>query len=240
MQISAAHWEHVEQILTHEDRAVLPLGSTEQHARLSLSTDTILAERIALEAAEPLGLPVFPPLAYGVTPYFLAYPGTLSLRVQTYLAILRDLLDSLAQSGFRRILIVNGHGGNSVGATFCIEWMSDHPHVQVKWHDWWRGPRTWAMVQTIDPNASHASWMENFPWTRLAGVEQPTEAVTLPNDRSHAALVGQAARAHYGLGNFGGLYQRDDADMVRLWQTGVEETRALLEENWWPQQPAAK
>ncbi|MGL4648200.1 MAG: creatininase family protein [Caldilineaceae bacterium] len=234
MHVSAAHWEQIEQILAHEDRAVLPLGSTEQHARLSLSTDTILAERMSLEAAEPLGVPVFPPLAYGVTPYFLAYPGTLSLRVQTYLSILRDLLDSLAQSGFRRILVVNGHGGNSVGATFCIEWMSEHPTVQVKWHDWWRGPRTWATVQAIDPNASHASWMENFPWTRLSGVVQPTEAVNLPNDRSHPALVGAAARAHYGLGNFGGLYQRDDADMQRLWQAGVEETRTLLEENWWP------
>jgi creatinine amidohydrolase len=232
MLIQEMNWSQVEAWLAHDDRAVLPLGSTEQHARLSLSTDSILAGRMAAEAAEPLGVPVFPALAYGVTPYFLAYPGTLSLRVQTYLSMLRDLLDSMAQSGFRRILIVNGHGGNSVGATFCIEWMSDHPDVQVNWHDWWRGPRTWATVQEIDPAASHASWMENFPWTRLAGVEQPTGAVTLEDDRSKPALVGQAARDHYGLGNFAGLYQRDDADMLRLWQAGVEETRELLTSGW--------
>jgi creatinine amidohydrolase len=232
MQIHSMNWTQVEAWLAHDDRAVLPLGSTEQHALLSLGTDTILAERMAAEAAEPLGVPVFPPLAFGITPYFLAYPGTLSLRVQTYLSILRDLLDSLAGSGFRRILIVNGHGGNSAGTTFCIEWMSDHPHVQIKWHDWWRGPKTWATVQSIDPNASHASWMENFAWTRLAGVEQPTGAVSLEDDRSRPALVGQAARAFYGLGNFDGLYQRDDTDMERLWQAGVEETRALLESGW--------
>src|SRR5687768_4218821 len=74
MQISAMHWQQVEEYLRHDDRAVLPLGSTEQHAFLSLSTDSILAERMAADAAAPLGIPVFPVLAYGLTPYFRAYP----------------------------------------------------------------------------------------------------------------------------------------------------------------------
>jgi len=233
MQIQAMNWLQVEACLKNDDRVVLPLGSTEQHAFLSLSTDAILAERMACDAAEPLGVPVFPVLAYGVTPYFLPYPGTISLRVQTYLSILRDVLDSLAQSGFRRILIVNGHGGNSVGSTLCTEWMSDNPGYQVKWHDWWRGPQTWATVQAIDSNASHGSWMENFPWTRLAGVTMPDEEIVRPNDRNYPVRVGQASRDYYGLGNFGGRYERDDADMLRLWQVGVEETRALLEGGWY-------
>src|SRR5512135_2379206 len=106
------NWSQVEDYLRHDDRAVLPLGSTEQHGYLSLSTDAILAERVAAEAAQPLSIPVFPVLAYGITPYFRAYPGSLSLRVATYVGMVRDLLDSIAHSGFRRILIVNGHGGN--------------------------------------------------------------------------------------------------------------------------------
>ena len=53
------NWMMVEEYLKHDDRAVLPIGSTEQHAYLSLVTDTILAERLAVEAAEPLGVPVF-------------------------------------------------------------------------------------------------------------------------------------------------------------------------------------
>ena len=76
------------------------------------SVDSILAERVAVDAAEPLGVPVFPPVTYGITPYFLAFPGTISLRVETYARLIRDVLDSLASSGFRRIVIVNGHGGN--------------------------------------------------------------------------------------------------------------------------------
>ena len=80
-----------------DDRAVLPLGSTEQHASLSLSVDSILSERVAREAAEPLGVPVFPVVAYGLTPYFLAYPGSISLRVETYVALVRDILDGLTR-----------------------------------------------------------------------------------------------------------------------------------------------
>src|SRR5947209_5911116 len=101
MRIAEANWMQIQDYLSRDDRAVLPLGSVEQHAYLSLATDAILAERVAVEAAEPLGVPVFPALAYGITPYFLAFPGSISLRVSTYLAIVRDMLDSLAGHGFR-------------------------------------------------------------------------------------------------------------------------------------------
>ena len=50
-----------------------------------------------------------------LTPYFAAYPGSPTLRVETYRAIVRDLLDSLHDQGFRRFLFVNGHGGNDPG-----------------------------------------------------------------------------------------------------------------------------
>ena len=102
----------LEEYLQHDDRIVLPLGSTEQHAYLSLATDNILAERVSVDAAEPLGVPVLPALPYGLTPYFAAYPGSPTLRAATYLAVVRELLESLHDQGFRRIVIVNGHGGN--------------------------------------------------------------------------------------------------------------------------------
>src|SRR5258706_1325336 len=113
MRVSELSWMEVEGYLGRDDRAVLPLGSTEQHAYLSLATDSILAERVAVEAAEPLGVPVLPVLSYGITPHFTAYPGTITLRLQTHLRVVRDILDGLAQSGFRRALVVNGHGGNA-------------------------------------------------------------------------------------------------------------------------------
>ena len=81
MRISDMNWMQVEAYLQRDDRAVLPLGSTEQHSYLRLTVDCILPERVAAEAAEPLGIPVFPVLAYGVTPYFREFPGSISLRV---------------------------------------------------------------------------------------------------------------------------------------------------------------
>ena len=75
MRIADMDWRMVEDWVRHDDRCALPLGSTEQHAGLSLATDAILAERVALEAAEPLGIPVFPALPYGLTPYFTAFPA---------------------------------------------------------------------------------------------------------------------------------------------------------------------
>src|SRR5437773_9707250 len=112
----------LEEYLARDDRIVLPLGSTEQHAFLSLGTDSILAERVSVEAAEPLGVPVLPVLAYGLTPYFAAYPGSPSLTPDTYAALLRDLLGSLHGQGFRRFLLVNGHGGNTPGSEAASAW----------------------------------------------------------------------------------------------------------------------
>src|SRR6478735_11278308 len=103
MRMHDCTWMQIEEYLRGDNRIVLPLGSTEQHAYLSLETDNIIAERLAVEAADPLGVPVLPVLAYGVTG-FVAYPGSPSLRLETYSAVIRDLLDSLADQGFRRIL----------------------------------------------------------------------------------------------------------------------------------------
>ncbi len=232
MRISETNWMMVEEYLKRDDRAVLPLGCTEQHAYLSLSTDSILAERLAVEAAEPLGVPVFPVLAYGITPYFRAFLGTITLRVETYMSILRDILDAMAEQGFKRILIVNGHGGNTPAQGLVGEWMADHPGVRIKFHNWWNAPKVRAQVQAIDPIASHASWMENFPWTRLAKIEMPSEQKPMSDLEKVRRLDSRALRDYLKDGNYGGLYQRDDEEMLKIWRTGVEETRTLLTEAW--------
>src|SRR5205814_1859898 len=143
LRIRDLNWMQLAEYLERDDRIVLPLGSTEQHAYLSLETDNMLAERVSAEAAEPIGVPVLPVLPYGLTPYFAAaYPGSPTLRLETFIAVIRDLLDSLYRPGFRRFLLVNGDG------------------------------------------------------------------------------------------SFGGLYQGDDEEMLRIWQTGVEEVREILESGW--------
>lgn len=232
MRIEAMNWGHVEAVLRRDDRCVLPLGCTEQHAYLSLATDTILAGRIAAEAAEPIGVPVFPALPYGLTPSFATYPGTVTLSLETFGRVIKDILSSLHHQGFRRILIVNGHGGNAPGRASATEWLHGHADAKIKWHDWWNAPLTWEKVQVTDPKASHASWMENFPWTRLPGVESPDEEKPMSSMADFRHIDPRQVRRALGDGSFGGRYQRSDEDMLAIWAVAVEETRALLEAGW--------
>ena len=232
MRVADLNWMQVTSHLERDDRAVLPVGSTEQHAYLSLCTDSLLAERVAVEAAEPLGVPVFPALPYGITPAFMAYPGTVSLSVESFTRVIEEILDSLATGGFRRILIVNGHGGNTPLAGLAAEWMSAHPGTRVKLHDWWKSPGTWAKVRAIDLAASHASWMESFQWTRVAGVASPRTSKPMIDPARLRSLSPDEVREILGDGSFGGLYQRADHEMDELWAVAVDETRSQLEGGW--------
>jgi creatinine amidohydrolase len=232
VRVADMNWMQVEAYLQRDDRAVLPLGSTEQHSYLRLTVDCILPERVAAEAAEPLGIPVFPVVPYGVTPYFREFPGTVSLRVETHMHVVRDILDSMAHSGFRRILIVNGHGGNGAVQQFAQEWAADHAPCRVIFHNWWNAPRTWAKVQEIDPVASHGSWMENFPWTRLPDVNVPVSRRPMVDLATVRVLDPPALRRYLGDGNYGGAYERPDDEMLAIWRVAVEETRALLTGSW--------
>jgi len=232
VRVSECNWQQIEAYLRKDDRGILPLGSTEQHAQLSLSVDSILSERVAAEAAEPLGVPVFPVVSYGLTPYFIGYPGSITLRTETYLRLVRDILDGLHAQGFRRILIVNGHGGNQPAGSLAIEWMADNPETTVKFHNWWAAPETMGKVLEIDKVASHASWMENFPWTRLAGAKQPTQQKPMIDLARMRLMSPKAVRDYLGDGNFGGYYERPDEDMLAIWDIAVKETRTLLEGPW--------
>jgi creatinine amidohydrolase len=232
MKIADMNWMQVEGHVARDNRAILPIGSTEQHAYLSLAVDAILAERVAVEAAEPLHVPVFPVINYGLTPSFVAYPGTVTLRISTLCAVVTDVLDGMVRSGFKRIVIVNGHGGNSPAHGAVLEWLDRHHGVQVKWHNWWSAPKTFAKVQAIDKLASHASWMENFPWTRLGNVAVPTTQKPMLELDRFQQLDPAAKKAMLGDGNYGGLYQRSDDDMLALWQVAIDETREIITDNW--------
>jgi creatinine amidohydrolase len=232
MRIVDMNWMMVEAYLKGDDRGVLPIGSVEQHSHLSLGVDAILAEKVAQDAAAPLGVPVFPVVSYGITPYFSAFPGTVSLRVATALELARDILDGIRRAGFRRILIVNGHGGNNPVGALAQEWMGDHPGVNVKFHNWWMATRTWKKVMEIDPVASHASWMENFPWTRLPNVAFPDERKPMVDLERLKAMSPDQAKAYLKDGNFGGYHRRSDEEMLALWEVAVAETREVLERSW--------
>jgi creatinine amidohydrolase len=220
VRVRDLNWMQLEDYLRGDDRIVLPVGSTEQHAYLSLETDNILAERASVEAAEPLGVPVLPVLPFGVTG-FTAYPGSPTLSESTLTAVLSDSVDSLVAQGFARILVVNGHSGNTGAGKALAE-----GRATVLWHELWDG-RPDEIAEEIDPEYDHASWSENFPWTRLPGVAIPAERkapVVWPEEGSPKTW-----REALGDGSFGGLYQRPEEDENRVWEAAVEGIRARLE-----------
>jgi creatinine amidohydrolase len=232
MRISEMNWMQVEEYLKGDDRAVVPLGSTEQHAYLSLAVDALIPERLARDVAEPLGVPVFPVIPFGLSPYFAAFPGTVTLRTGTYVHLIRDVLDSLARVGFRRILLLNGHGGNAPAGSVALEWMSDNPGCKVKLFNWWIAPRTLAKIREVDPVGSHASWMENFPWTRLPGVVLPDSQKAPIDTALKSVLDNRAFKEYLGDGNYGGVYQRPDEEMTAIWEVAKAEATEALEEGW--------
>jgi creatinine amidohydrolase len=232
VHVHELNWMHLEEYLTGDDRIVLPLGSTEQHGYLSLGTDNILGEQVSLEAAEPLGVPVLSVLPYGLTPAFGAFPGSPSLRFETLIAVLRDVLDSLHEQGFRRFLVVNAHGGNAPVSGLIREWAAAHPDAQAIFHNWWNGPKVLEVALAIDAEYSHANWGENFPWTRLENVEVPDEAKPMLDEDAYRVAGPKRVRELIGDGSFGGLYRRSDDEMQRIWEAGVTEVRELLAGGW--------
>jgi creatinine amidohydrolase len=226
------NWMQVEEYLGRDDRVVLPLGSTEQHGFLSLETDNILAERVSAEAAEPLGVLVLPVLPYGLTPSFASFPGSPTLRLATFVEALRDLLDSLHGQGFRRFLLVNGHGGNLPAGSLVREWATAHPDAQAIFHSWWSSERVQAAAREIDPEPSHANWFENFPWTRVAGVELPSERKPPLDEAAYRAAGPGRVRELLGDGVFEGAYELPDERVEQVWRAGVDEVRELLENGW--------
>ena len=145
---------------------------------------------------------------------------------------MREILDALFEQGFKRILIVNGHGGNAPAQNLVGEWIADHPGGLVKFHNWWNAPKTWAQVQAVDPVASHASWMENFPWTRLEKIKMPSEQKPEVDMNHLRQLDPKALRVYLKDGNWGGVYQRSDEEMMKIWRVAVQETLELLNNDW--------
>lgn len=108
-------WKEVRRAIDRGIVVILPVGSTEAHGpHLPLSTDVIISEEMSRRAAEKLtarGIEtlVVPPIAYSVTEFSADFPGTISIRKETAIAVIRDVCVSLYQQGAKLIAIANSH-----------------------------------------------------------------------------------------------------------------------------------
>jgi creatinine amidohydrolase len=225
MRLEDLNWMDVEKYLQHEDRLLLVTGSTEQHAYLSLLTDIRIPLALADAASQASGVLVAPPLNFGVSPYFLAYPGTLSLRVATLCSALEDIVRSAYGHGFRRILVLNGHGGNSPARSHLHEVNNTLPDLRLNWYDWWLSPSVDAVAREHQLKPSHANWLEAFPFTIVGAMPEETKA--WPNVPS-AILDAKTARNVYGDGSFGGEYRAPKDVMDELFTVCLQDILRLL------------
>ena len=155
---------------------VLPLGSMEQHGHhLPLLTDTMICQEIVRRAEAVLGDEVLflPMLWVGVSEHHRAFPGTVSVRQRTYVQLLSDVLESLIGGGFKRILLLNSHGGNGLpGQTAVYETQMAHRDER----DLWLVFATWfglaasqiaAMPELEQKKVTHACELETSAILRL-------------------------------------------------------------------------
>ena len=225
MRLEDLNWMDVEKYLQREDRVMLIFGSTEQHGYLSLLTDIKIPLALADSASQATGVLVAPPLNFGVSPYFLAYPGTISLRVSTLIAAAEDVVRSAYGHGFRRILIINGHGGNSPARNHLHEVNNSLPDLKLNWYDWWSSHSVEAVAVKHNIKPAHANWLEAFPFTIVG--EMPEGNKTPPKVPS-AIVDAKTAREVYGDGTFGGPYRVDDDIMHELFAAALEDILQLL------------
>ena len=225
MRFENLNWMDVEKYLQQEDRVMLVMGSTEQHGYLSLLTDIKIPQALADAASQVTGVLVAPPLNFGVSPYFLAYPGTLSLRAATLCSAVEDIVRSAYGHGFKRILVVNGHGGNSPARSHLQEVNNALPDLRLNWYDWWLSSSVQAVARKHNLTPSHANWLEAFAFTIVS--EMPEGIKTPPNVPS-AIMDAKTARSVYGDGSFGGAYRAADETMQEMLTASLEDILQLL------------
>ena len=225
MRFEELNWMDIESYLEKDDRLMIVLGATEQHAYLSLLTDIKIPLSLADAASQQSGVLVAPPLNFGSSPYFLKYPGTISFRLSTLMDATEDIIRSVYGQGFRRILVLNGHGGNAGVQARLSELSNELPNLRLNWYSWWLSHGVEAIVLKNELKPGHANWLEAFPFTIVSEMPNAPKA---PPYVPRAVLSAEETREIYGDGSFGGHYQVDAKMMSEIFAIAVGDISEML------------
>lgn len=135
-------WPEVAERLEVCDIAIVPIGSTEQHGpALPVDNDHFIATQISHSVAELLWddvrVTVAPTIAYGFSPHHMDFKGTISLRESTLASLIVDVCVSLVVQGFRKIILLNGHGGNRTGISNALHQLKGKVDAKIFNINWW-------------------------------------------------------------------------------------------------------
>jgi creatinine amidohydrolase len=163
MQLHLQTWPEVEAYLQKSRGIILPIGSTEQHGPIGLiGTDAICAEIVARGVGETVGALVGPTIGVGMAQHHMAFAGSVTLRPSTLIAVLRDIVESLAVHGFERFYFVNAHGGNiaTVGAAFSEIYAArsmapggNAAPIKCRLRNWWQGEGVGQLAKELYGNS---------------------------------------------------------------------------------------
>ncbi len=225
MRLEDLNWMDVETYLKNDNRLMLILGACEQHGYLSLLTDVRIPQALADAASKESGVLIAPPVNFGVSPYFLDYPGTISLSTNTLIHVLRDIVHSVYRQGFRRLLVLNGHGGNDGCRNVLVELANELPDLNTAWYSWWTSHSVETVAQKYGMKSSHAGWIEAFSFTRVTDL--PDQEKIPP---AYQGLLNAAqTRGVFGDGMFGGRYQVEDGILQEIFAAALGDVLALLQ-----------
>lgn len=155
--------------LAKEAMIILPIGAIEQHGpHLPVETDNIIINDVARQSAEKAGadIPIVlgPSIPFGFSHHHFLYPGVLSLSIPTLLTVLNELVESVIRSGFDKIFILNGHGGNDELIRLTAREMALKHPVAVGAASYWtvaaEGMAAYAETQGINQLPGHAGQFE--------------------------------------------------------------------------------
>jgi creatinine amidohydrolase len=151
MLLRELDWQGVEEYLKRDDRIILPVGSVEQHGPIGVfSTDNLIPEAVAAEVASRTETVAAPVLAYGMSQHHMAFPGTLSLEPSTLILVIGDILASMSRHGFKRVLILNGHGGNIAPVQSAIaEICHKYKNLRIKFFSWWEKDEMRSLIEDL-------------------------------------------------------------------------------------------
>jgi creatinine amidohydrolase len=224
MRFEDCSWFDIEKYLQNENRLILILGSCEQHGYLSLLSDAKIPLALADAASQKTGVLIAPVVNYGISPYFIDYPGSFSLRATTLLDLVEDILRCAYYQGFRRVLFLNGHGGNDPVRSRIYEVTNTLPKLEIAWYSWWQSKSVEIVAMKYGLRSYHASWIEAFPFTRVGDLP---EGEKIP-PRIPGLVNSKKAKELYQDGVFGGPYQVSEEIMAEVFSAALDDILQLL------------
>ncbi len=229
-------WVDAEEDLRKAGVALLPVGSVEQHGPQNpLGTDYVIAWELAKEAARKTGALLLPPLPYGVSEHHSHFPGTVWIDEDSFQEYVYCIIRSLVKWGVRKVVVVNGHGGNLTALLRVSHRAKRDLGALVVVYQWWTAVSKSFRDVVGEEGLGHAGALETAlvaylrpDWVRLerAVDEKPSKKFAVPayaywytRELSQSGVFGVSTRASRDLGR--SAFEASVDALVRL----VEEVR---------------